>query len=154
MFVAKKLCKFGGHKFGKNEPIPTELIHETAITRLIRCGVIAEVEGEGPLLPSLTSLEDNPAMEDEESEVEMEAEETEVEEETPEEEAEEQVDGIEEDWRAEFTEENLMKKKRDELIEIADALGIQFDKEDKDITKAIITKAILEEVQEITEGEE
>lgn len=145
MFVAKKLCKFGGHKFGKNEPIPTELIHETAITRLIRCGVIAEVEGEGPLLPSLTSLEDNPAMEDEESEVE---------EETPEEEAEEQVDGIEEDWRAEFTEENLMKKKRDELIEIADALGIQFDKEDKDITKAIITKAILEEVQEITEGEE
>ena len=152
MFVAKKVCKFGGMTFGKGDAVPAELVHESAITRLIRCGVIAEVAGEGPLLPSLTSLENNP-----EAEVEppME-EETPEENETPEEEEETpaQDEGIEEDWRAEFTEENLMKKKRDELIEIAEALGVQIDKEDKETTKAIITKAILKEVQEITEGEE
>lgn len=161
MYIAKKLCKFGGYRFVKGEAIPDELVLDSASARLIRCGVIAEVDGEGPLLPSLTSIEDNPVPPEEgtapEGETAPEGAEITTEEggTTPDGESSEgQENGEEEDWKAELTEENLMKKSRDELIELATALGLQFEKDDKKATKAIITEAILKEVQEIIEGEE
>lgn len=58
MFIAKKPCTFAGQSFLIGDTIPDNLIHHTAIPRLIKNGKIAEVGTAGLLLPASTSLED------------------------------------------------------------------------------------------------
>ena len=57
MFIAQKPCSFAGRKFKIGETIPEGLVHEKAIPRLKKGGILAVV-GEGLLLPSTTTLEE------------------------------------------------------------------------------------------------
>lgn len=56
MYIAQKPCSFAGQRFKIGETIPEGLVHEKAIPRLKKGGILAVV-GEGSLLPSATTLE-------------------------------------------------------------------------------------------------
>lgn len=112
MYIAKKRCKFAGREFRVGEPIPEGYAHDAAAPRLISMGVIAEVP-EGPLLPSASSIEEN--QEDDGR---------------PDESLEKGQDM-----------EALMKRKRDELVDLAEQHGIEPSEGD---TKKDLAEAILE----------
>lgn len=57
MYIAQKPCSFGGHKFKIGESVPKELVLPSAVRRLTKGGVIAEVGNAGHLLPASTSIE-------------------------------------------------------------------------------------------------
>lgn len=112
MYIAKKVCKFAKRTFRVGEPIPEGYVHDTAASRLISMGVIAEVS-EGPLLPSASSIEENQEDDGRPSE--------------PSEKGQDM--------------EALMKRKRDELVHLAEQHGIEPSEGD---TKKDLAEAILE----------
>lgn len=57
MYIALKACSFKGQKFKAGDTIPNGLVMPTAVRRLIKGEIIAEVGNAGPLLPASTSLE-------------------------------------------------------------------------------------------------
>ena len=122
MYIAKKICRFAGRKFMKDEPIPDGYVLNTAAPRLISMGVIAEVKDAGPLLPASSSIDDDIPVQE------------------PEPEAEPELETEPEAEPEKVTEESLMELKRDELVTLAESYGIEVN--DKD-TKKVIATAIL-----------
>lgn len=126
MYLAKKRCKFAGRTFNMEEAIPEGYVHHTAAPRLISMGVIAEASG-GLLLPPEPSIEEP---------------QQEIKEETPAPEPEsaesEPVQDANETEGQEM--EELMKHKRDELVQMAEQYGIE-DMEGH--TKKELSEAIL-----------
>lgn len=129
MYIAKKKCKFKGREFLLNEQIPEGYVLPEAATRLMRMGVIAEVP-EGPLLPSESSIEGS-------------AENGETEKDTLEQEALAEVteEAIEPEEGPEVSKDELMKKKRDELVILAETAGLEIAETD---TKKRIVEVILQ----------
>lgn len=117
MFKAEKPCNFAGTDYRIGDPIPEGVVLESAVTRLIKAGVIAEVGNAGPLLPASTSIED-------EEEI------------VPEEEEPSET--------IHYTERSLMGLTRSELVEIATNLGMEVDDSH---TKKMLTAYILEAKQ-------
>ncbi len=110
MYIAKKPCKFAGHKFQIGEAIPDGHVHDVAVPRLISMGVIAEVP-EGSFLPSEPSMEEGKGHA-----------------------------GADPSECQDLAFEALMKHKRDELVELARKHGIEEAEGDtkKDLAEAIL----------------
>lgn len=114
MFKAVKPCNFAGTDYRIGDHIPEGVVLETAVMRLIKSGVIAEVGNAGLLLPASTSIEDEESVQEEKEEPSA---------------------------NILFTERSLMGLNRGELVEIATNLGMEVDDSH---TKRMLTAYILE----------
>jgi len=136
-YKALKPCRFAGVTYLIGDIIPDGIVQNQASTRLVNNGVIEAVVGEGvtpPLPATLAEPEEELPEEPIAEEIPEEAEE-----EAPEEESEAAE-------TEEFTVDNLMRLKKGELLELAEANGLDVKKL-KDKNKATLAEAVFEVVK-------
>lgn len=126
MYLAKKRCRFAGHTFNTDEAIPEGYVHHAAAPRLISMGVIAEAPGDSLLPPK-------PSIEEPQEEIKEEVPAPEIGTVEP-----EPVQKTNETEELEL--EELMKHKRDELVQMAEQYGIEVM---EGHTKKELSEAIL-----------
>lgn len=132
-YKALRPCKFAGVAYLIGDIIPDGIVHATASVRLLRDGVIEAVVGDGVTPPLATTLEP----EAETPEAPIEEEESEFAETFETEEVE--IDGEAD----ELTVDKLMRLKKNELLELAEANGLDVAKL-KPKSKSAVAEAVLE----------
>ena len=138
-YKALRPCSFAGVSYLIGDIIPDGVVLNQASTRLIKSGVIEAVVGEGvtPPLPTTLAEPEEEAPEEPMEEV-AEAEEAESEE------IEAEAESVE---AQEFTVDNLMRLKKEELLELAEANGLDM-KALKGMKKPEIAEAVFEVVKD------